>query len=48
MKYLVWLQAVLKEGSNKALELLEHFENAENIYKYRNDKLKSLNILSPA
>lgn len=48
MKYLVWLQAVLKEGSYKAVELLEHFGNAQNIYNQRNAKLKELKILSPA
>lgn len=48
MKYLVWLQAVLKEGSNKAVELLEHFGNAQNIYNQRNAKLKELKVLSPA
>lgn len=48
MKYLIWLQAVLKEGSYKASELLDYFENAQNVYLHRKDKLQSLNILSAA
>lgn len=46
MKYLIWLQAVLKAGSNKALKLIEQFSGAEEVYKNRNTALKNLGILS--
>lgn len=46
MKYLVWLQEVLRAGSNKVLPLLSHFGSARGVYEARNGKLKTLNILS--
>ncbi|MBE6732904.1 MAG: DNA-protecting protein DprA [Ruminococcaceae bacterium] len=46
MKYLVWLQAVLRAGSNKALPILSHFGTAKAVYNARNTALRQMNILS--
>lgn len=48
MKYLIWLQAVLRAGSNKSGLLLEKFGNAKEVYRHRNGALLNMNILSRA
>ncbi len=46
MKYLVWLQEVLRAGSNKALPILSRFGTAKAVYDARNTTLRQMNILS--
>ncbi|MBR4072668.1 MAG: DNA-processing protein DprA, partial [Clostridia bacterium] len=47
MKYLVWLQSVLLEGSNKVLTVLEFFGNAKTVFETEFKVLKASGIFSP-
>jgi len=47
MKYWIWLQSVLLEGSYKVTPVLERFETAKNVYDTDFNTLKSLGVFSP-
>ncbi len=47
MKYAVWLQAVLLEGSNKVLSVLERFETAKRVYETDFNILRASGLFSP-
>lgn len=46
MKYAIWLQAVLLEGNNKLLKILEYFKSAEGVYFASDEKLKASRLFS--
>ena len=47
MEYWVWLQTVLKPGSNKVLPVLEKYGSAKGVFETSYDDLKLSNIFSP-
>lgn len=47
MEYWVWLQTVLKPGSNKVLHVLEKYGSAKGVFETSYDDLKLSNIFSP-